>query len=250
MNEIRKNREEEIIIVHAKCKMPVVLVVEYIVFMIAFVLMIVFGILKNNSASGVALLLFGIGGLCIDVLSCLSHIYSIKQNTCTVTNKRIYSVKALFFSKTSFSYRLDVIDNVEIKNDLGLKKLVIYFSQGKDAQPQKQNGNIVNDTFTLDCIDNNDEVYNAISKMINDVKTDKDLHTDIEMAKVGAQEKQASAFEKIAINLRNTPSDDSHPQKVTAPDYIAELKGLKELLDSGVITQQEFDEKKEQLLKQ
>jgi len=60
--------------------------------------------------------------------------------------------------------------------------------------------------------------------MINDVKTDKDLHTDIEMAKVGAQEKQASAFEKIAINLRNTPSDDSHPQKVTAPRLYSRTK--------------------------
>ncbi|HBP52248.1 MAG TPA: hypothetical protein DD626_02985 [Clostridiales bacterium] len=39
-------------------------------------------------------------------------------------------------------------------------------------------------------------------------------------------------------------------KKSLPPDYIAELKGLKELLDSGVITQQEFDEKKEQLLKQ
>ncbi len=250
MNEIRKNREEEIIIVHAKCKMPVVLVVEYIAFMFVCVLAIILGGLKNDAAYGSALLALGIGWLCADIFLFLSRIYSIKRNTCTVTNKRIYGVKALFFSKTSFSYRLDVIDNVEIKNDLGLKKLVIYFSQGKDAQPQKRNGNIVNDTFTLDCIDNNDEVYNAISKMINDVKTDKDLHTDIEMAKVGAQEKQASAFEKIAINLSNTPSDDSRHQKATTLDYIAELKGLKELLDSGVITRQEFDEKKEQLLKQ
>ena len=49
-------------------------------------------------------------------------------------------------------------------------------------------------------------------------------------------------------------SDDStyigcHIQWKTKDDYISQLQRLKQLLDAGVITQQEFDEKKKALLK-
>ncbi len=53
------------------------------------------------------------------------------------------------------------------------------------------------------------------------------------------------------INPVTTPVQPQQPvyqPSVENTSYIEELKGLKELLDSGIITQEEFDERKEQIL--
>lgn len=66
-------------------------------------------------------------------------------------------------------------------------------------------------------IENNDAVQSAISKLLNN--------------------RQAKTSAPVAQNIINTPVSDAD-----------ELKKYKELLDSGVITQEEFDAKKKQLL--
>lgn len=48
---------------------------------------------------------------------------------------------------------------------------------------------------------------------------------------------------ELANNRNNQPQ--SQPQ---APNTVEQLKGLKELLDSGILTQEEFDAKKKQIL--
>ena len=65
------------------------------------------------------------------------------------------------------------------------------------------------------------------------------------MEKIGVQDKQADAFAKIAENISTKQPNYTE----TKDDYISQLQRLKQLLDAGVITQQEFDEKKKALLK-
>lgn len=66
-------------------------------------------------------------------------------------------------------------------------------------------------------IENNDAVHSAISKLLNN--------------------RQTKTATPVAQNSINTPASDAD-----------ELKKYKELLDSGVISQEEFDAKKKQLL--
>lgn len=54
----------------------------------------------------------------------------------------------------------------------------------------------------------------------------------------------ATAFEKVAENVVNKVSAKGSDQ-----NYIDELKGLKELLDKGIISKAEFNEKKKEILK-
>ena len=80
--------------------------------------------------------------------------------------------------------------------------------------------------------------------MLTTLKNDKDLMVDIEMSKIDAENKKAAAFERIATNM----SGASQHRNAGSQNYIEELKGLKELLDSGIISKEEFEEKKKNLL--
>ncbi len=73
------------------------------------------------------------------------------------------------------------------------------------------------------------------------------MHTDIEMKRIVAQEIQAKAFEKIATGITNPQNKLKSNQNNMS--YIEEIKNLKGLLDEGIITQDEFEQKKLQLLK-
>ena len=53
----------------------------------------------------------------------------------------------------------------------------------------------------------------------------------------------------IANNLEDTPvPEEKKSSPVQAPDFVAQLKQLKELLDAGAITQEEFEAFKKKLL--
>ena len=58
-------------------------------------------------------------------------------------------------------------------------------------------------------------------------------------------------FENIAsIRAKNAViNKQSAPKQESKPSYIDELRELKSLLDEGVITQEEFDAKKQEILK-
>lgn len=98
----------------------------------------------------------------------------------------------------------------------------------------------------MNYIEKSDAFFNAVSKILMSVKNDKDVKADIEVKKIEVQARQADAFMRIADNISNKQTN----QPERKDDYISQLQRLKQLLDSGVITQQEFNEKKEQLLKQ
>lgn len=145
--------------------------------------------------------------------------------------------------KNAFSHRLDMIDDVRLSATAlghGDSTLTILFSKGNDRGSVQQ-------VLTLKYVENSKEVYEALSGYIAAIKTDKNLHTDIEMKRIGAQEIQAKAFEKIATGI-------TYPQNILKSNqnnmsYIEEIKNLKVLLDEGIITKEEFEQKKLQLLK-
>lgn len=85
-----------------------------------------------------------------------------------------------------------------------------------------------------------------MSNLLTSVKNDKDLMVDIEMSKIDAENRKAGAFESMANNMGANPTAKVQSNNQT---YIEELKGLKELLDAGIISEEEFNEKKKNLLK-
>lgn len=122
----------------------------------------------------------------------------------------------------------------------GDNKLIVVFSKGNDRGSSQQ-------VLTFQYVKNGKEVYEALSKYIASIKTDKNLHTDIEMKRIVAQEIQAKAFEKIATGITNPQNKLKSNQNNMS--YIEEIKNLKGLLDDGIIAEEEFEQKKLQLLK-
>lgn len=137
---------------------------------------------------------------------------------------------------------------MEIGSSLGLHTLNLNFSQGNGLSTPITYGKgaaLANEKnlFSVCFLANYEEVYQKLSDLLCSIKNDKDLKMDIEMSKIEAENRKAVAFEKMASNIGGTM-----PQKENDTDYIKQLKGLKELLDEGVISQEEFEEKKKQLL--
>lgn len=255
MNEIRRNAESEKILASAKCKMPKLLLAAYIIAIsvtsIMSLLYLIGEILYVNSdeyytdydgsGSFIVFLIVSLFLLIMFIVFFVLSLKAIKKSKCIITNKRIYGTKAAFITRRDFSYRLDMIDNVEVQNRLGVNMLVITFSQ--------RNVNLTNaqpNLFIMNYIEKSDEFFNAASNVLMSVKNDKDVKADIEIKKIEAQARQADAFMRIADNISNKQTN----QPERKDDYISQLQRLKQLLDSGVITQQDFNEKKEQLLKQ
>ena len=264
MNEIRKNTETEQVLASAKCKMPKLIMALYIIAIsilsLNTLMFLIFEIQYVNSdeylydyegkGSYLALLVVSLIFLIILIIVFVLNLKAIKKSKCVITNKRIYGTKAVFVARKDFSYRLDMIDNVEVLNSLGVNNLVINFSQGNGNQTAVRLGNVYANmqganVFIMRYIEKSDEFFDAVSNVLMSVKNDKDVKVDIEVKKIEAQAKQADAFAKIAENI--STKQPNHTE--TKDDYISQLQRLKQLLDAGVITQQEFDEKKKALLK-
>jgi|GEM_PF-1199261 len=255
MNEIRLNKEEEKEIIRAKFKIPLLLIVAFSIFaangLLAFILGIVQAVLSEFESGGV-LISLSLAFLIILTPIFIIAMIGIKKSSCIVTNKRIHGVATILIIKKKYSYRLDEVDNVETTSTLGIHGLALNFSQGHGPQGTVRYNRGVTTingagTFRITNIANVDEVHERLSELITSVKNDKDLMVDIEMSKIEAENRKASAFESMANNIgNNSTSNTSTP---ASGDYIKELKGLKDLLDNGVITQEEFEQKKELLLK-
>lgn len=272
VNEIRKNTDVEKILAKATCKMPTLYIVLYSFAIFVFLLQVIIGLClaiicisqENNNynadmstdiAISIISLIVGLICLIFSILFFVLQFKAIQKSKCFVTNKRIYGTMAYFITQRDYSYRLDTIDNADVIRTLGLNQLVLTFSQGNNAPQQvmyqTDRGRIAaSNIFAIKYIVDSSKVYEAVSNIIASIKSDKDLHTDIEMKKIDAQIKQAEAFERIAVNIGGTSTPTNSQSAPASKDYITELKGLKELLDNGIITKQEFDEKKEHLLKQ
>ncbi len=261
MHDIRISKEQEEVLVRAKFKIPTIVIVLFVFFAFNALLLLIDGIVLfqksindyyDNSSSDGSIFLFALGiAFSIVILPMfIVWMIGIKKSSCIVTNKRIYGVTSIFIIKKKYSYRLDEIDNVETISSLGIHGLALNFSQGHGPQDVVRYNRGVTTmsgagTFRITNIANIDEVYEKLSGLLTSVKNDKDLMVDIEMSKVQAENRKAAAFESIASNMGETTPTKTNNNFT----YIEELKGLKELLDAGIISEAEFEEKKKDLLK-
>lgn len=264
MNEIRKNAEKEETIVTAKFKMPTITKVILIYFicnaaLYALACLILAIIVERDLESYIIQTSIGILLTAFLVILFIFSSKAIKSSSCTVTDKRIYGVTARFLSKRNFSYRMDMIDNVEVGSSLGLRTLVLHFRQdgaiGQQANVQARTGGvggmnaIGGNLFVVNYLTEHSaqEVYENISKLLLSIKNDKDVQADLEMKKVEIEEKKAQAFMAMASN-RGEGNGQGQINNQGGKDYIAQLKELNELKEQGILTEEEFKEKKKQLL--
>lgn len=253
MNDIRKNTEEEKTLINAKFKVPAIVTVFMVISFVNAALFFILGIVivatdDSSIFLGSFMITMAIFLIIIGIIMVVGS-NAIKHCRCDITNKRIKGVTTNFIGKKTYSYRLDEIDNVEVTRFFGVSALALNFTQGHGPQNQQvtyHRGTTTvsaSNTFRLSYIANADELYEKASELLTSLKNHEDVMVDIEMEKVKAANKQAEAIEKLATGTAN-PSPSAH----SSSSYIEELKQLKELLDSGVITQEEFDVKKAELL--
>lgn len=253
MNDIRKNTEEEKTLITARFKVPAVITVFMIISFVNAALFFIVGIViaatsEKDVFGGAFMITMSIFLLIIAIIMVVGS-NAIKHCRCQITNKRIKGVTTNFIGKKTYSYRLDEIDNVEVTRFFGVSALALNFTQGHGPQNQQITYHrgvttvSASNTFRLSYIANAEELYEKASELLTSLKNHEDVMVDIEMEKVKAANKQAEAIEKLATG--SVKPSDSTP---TSGSYIEELKQLKELLDNGIITQEEFDIKKAELL--
>ena len=247
MRGIRKNNEEEKKIVEAKFKVSIIFIlslifvaVNSILGIISFLFSFSVGVLANDPfIFAMSIVLFPISlfisAVAVGIHLCI--IIGIKRSQCIVTNKRIYGIRYMIFYKKRYSYRLDEIDNVETVSSLDIHSLILNFTQGHEAKDHLEK-------YKIGCLANADELYGKLSALITSIKNEKDLMVDININKIEVESRKAMALEKLA-----EIQGDSSSVKNSNQTYIEELKGLKDLLDAGIISKSEFEEKKKELLR-
>lgn len=244
MNEIRKNTEKEERVVSGYCKMPKTYMALYIIFLVSFLVLAIIFIIVSVAIGVFMILVFG-----TTLLLFILHYKSIKKSHVIVTNKRVYGVTARFLFTKNFSYRLDQIDNVEFRNFIGLNSISINFNQGyQNNTPMRYGVNTAMRTancFVFNYLVNGSAVYNKLNELLTSVKNERDLKTDIEMKKIEVEEKKAEALMNAFVNKAPAVATPTEEKKL---NYIEELKELKTLLDSNIISEEEFNIKKQELL--
>jgi len=261
MNEIRKNKEEEKILIEGKFKYSFGAVLVFILTLIVSItpLTITLAISLPLFFSGdKEALFFAIPFLFISCIiffpifiGALGKFIGIKKNQLFVTNKRIYGRYHIKISRKEFSYRLDEIDNVEMQSTFGFHHLAVQFSQGKGpvAMNTRYPNSIMTmggfNVFRISYLANEKEVYDILNDLLTDTKNVIDLETDIKMEGIKAENRKADALEHLAKNNKTAVISDADNEE--SIDYIEELKSLKKLLDKGVITKEEFDQEKKEI---
>lgn len=99
MNDIRLNKEQEKEIVRAKFKIPPLIILLFVVFIVNVLMLCYIG---SDSASVFA---FGITALMLVLPIFLLLIIGIKKSSCVITNKRIYGVTSIsMIRRKKYSY--------------------------------------------------------------------------------------------------------------------------------------------------
>lgn len=160
--------------------------------------------------------------------------YKIKKCSCEITNKRIVGVTTKFLTQKQYSYRLDQIVNVEMTTFLKTNALSITYTSGSGT----------NSSFIVPYVLNANELYEILSQLLVTTKNKSDMFIDVETEKVEVMNKQATSIEKISddINLA------SKNQIKSGFSYIEEIKELHALQDQGIISNEEFEAKKSEIL--
>ena len=256
MNEIRKNNDNEIKKIQIYFKVPFIAKFLVLLLIIFFGFIIFFGVIvypdakNNNDIDGqnvcLAFMIIGFLGLLATIMT-MVLIKNIENSNCVITNKRIYGTLKRF-EKKDFSYRLDEIENIETVKGIFKNIVIINFLQGYEPKGTIKYSNGLNTIqgghiLKFNFVKNIKEVYIVLSELLTAIKNNRDLLVDIEMSKVEVESKKVKAFENIAENL--TVSSDAKSNI----SYLQELRDLKELMDAGIISKEEFDKKKKDILK-
>lgn len=234
MNEIRKNTQAENTIATGNCRIPVVYILSYLLFIILSLIVAIIGFSAGDAATIVGWLF-----LIIMIVLCLAfviHIFVIKASHVILTNKRIHGVRWELISRKDFSYRLDQIDSVDLHTSIwGIRTLSVKFNQGYQ--------NSVPIRFSLRYIVGTD-FYESLNRALSSVKNERDLKTDIEMKKIEVESRKADILEDVLASKTVAPAVVPQTKKT----YIDELRDLKKLHDDQIITDEEFNKRKEEIL--
>ncbi len=234
MENFRTNNEPEKTLLHISCKVPII----FIVLVIAFSLITFFILISFDF--GMALIVGVFTFAVLFLVLWLPFLIITKNTYAVVTNKVIRGQKSGILAKSSFTYKLDAITNIRIDSAFGVKQLILEVTQGNGGYSKN---------FEIGFIANPDYVHAKLATILKSVKNDKDVSARIQAEKIKVEEKKAQAFEKMAENI-STPKviEKEKTTEKTSINYIDELKKLKELLDSGILTQEEFELKKKKIL--
>jgi len=255
MNEIRKNTEEEVNIVDFAFKYETTRFLLNALLALAAAGVTVGGyfIFKDvKDAAGLGVFIMAIFGVLaiISLATIILKTIGCKRSKITVSNRRIYGKYGPYLVKKTFSYRLDEIDNVELKEMFGTKTIIINFQDGKGPRSsyQVRYGNASRamagiGVFAIPSVSNSHEVYDKLCDLLLSLKSNVDLEVDMKMARVNVENRKADVMEKIATKIDGTSNSNS-----SKSDYIDEIKRLKDLLDSGAITKEEFEQEKKEIL--
>lgn len=220
MEEARKNTEKEEILLNIEFQVPISVHILFILFILTSI------ILAFVLHSPYLFIICSLILICLYISLCLGVIF----NECVVTNKVIRGRKFVLFGYKKFSYRLDSISDITSINVLGLNSVKITFNQGY------LNVNGKNKPFTISYISQYNHVIEKLNQILENVKNDKDVQVSLSL-------KQTEALNNIASSIDNQKKEIS--KNVNALDSIRELKNM---VDEGLITQEEYEKKKKDLL--
>ncbi len=250
MNEIRKNTEEEKVILEGQFKFSLGAAWGWIIggiitFSFWFIPFRIAQEVKDDRQKMMLTMIYSIALFVLLIFNGyqIFKACAIKKNKLTITNKRIYGIRHVLIAKKSYSCRLDEIDNVEIHSSFGRHTLSVQFSQGNRPQSNANHNNGMgvsggSGTLIISNLKNVNEINEALNKLMTETKNLVDLDTDLKLSRIEAENRKAEALEQ-AIKA-NKSSNNS--------DYIEELKKLKELYDQGIITKEEFEQEKKEIL--
>lgn len=244
MNKIRLNNEKEEILIKGvfginkfyKLFMIFFSIIISLFTIFLVVLYVLTGFAEFLGVSAIILLL--------EILMWLP-IKKVKQSEFFVTNKVVKGKTVGVFVKKLYSYRLDEIENIDTTSVLGMHSLILNFSQGKVVDKAVSNARLSDQgkTFGITNLINLQEVYEGLTALLTKVKNEKDVAIDIEIKRIETEEKKTEMMSKLAEGFTNKTIDINKQD-----DDISKIERLYKLREQGIITQEEFDKKKKELL--
>lgn len=218
MGNERKNTEQEGTLLYITFEMPIAMHLFFVIFMAMFL-----SITIINISYIIYLIITAVIYVCV--------FFTNKMKKCKITNKKIYIESYIFFYKKIDQYRLDAIDNLSSESLLGVNKIIFNYNQGNINKNDSK-------TITLYFVKNLNNTITALSDIISNIKNDKDVYADLAA-------KQSDSIASIGKAIAETKEQAKPKNNDT---YIDELIKLKKLLDDGIITQEEYDKKKQDIL--
>ena len=227
MEEIRKNTDKENILLDIKFKFPLFIHITNILILLCLFTLTIFLTITTETDLTTKIYLWLISSIYLIVYIVLS--IGIRFNRCYLTNKVIQGRKFILIGFRNFSFRLDMISNIETNNILGINGLKGGVTQGYISENNKK-------PFVLNFVDDYTNVIKILNNILKSVKNDKDVATSLSV-------KQTEALNNIASAINTKKNNET-----TAINTITSIKQLKELYDAKIITQEEYEKKKKDLL--